>query len=117
MPYKSNSNQTPRVYKKRVQPDFSSVLLTTDVSLNIPVVVPEIVVEKNVEEIVEELMPDIVEENVPDIVEEIIPDIVEEIPPPPIFSEDGTKILNYRTNRYVKVGGAIDLKFNLSKMD
>jgi len=58
-------------------------------------------------------MPDIVEENV----EEIIPDIVEEIPPPPIFSEDGTKILNYRTNRYVKVGGAIDLKFNLSKMD
>jgi len=129
MPYKSNSSQTSRVYKKRVQPDFSSVLLTTDVSLNIPVVVPEIVeeivpeiVEEIVPEIVEEIVPEIVEEIVPEIVEEIVPDIIEEvvpdfIPPPPIFSEDGTKILNYRTNRYVKVGGAIDLKFNLSKMD
>jgi len=124
MPYKSNSTQAPRVYKKRVQPDFSSLLLTQDVSLNIPAVIEEVVPD-----VVEEVVPDIVEEVVPDIVEDffpkyiqLVPNTVEEvvnliIPPPPIFSEDGTKILNYNTNRYVKVGGAIDLKFNLSKTD
>jgi len=33
----------------------------------------------------------------------------------PVFSEDNTKVLNPTTNRYVKVGGSVDKKLNLSK--
>jgi len=33
----------------------------------------------------------------------------------PVFSEDNSKVLNPTTNRYVKVGGSVDKKLNLSK--
>jgi hypothetical protein len=33
----------------------------------------------------------------------------------PVFSEDNTKVLNPTTNRYVKVGGSVDKKLNLSQ--
>lgn len=33
----------------------------------------------------------------------------------PVFSEDGSKVLNPTTNRYVKVGGSVDKKLDLSQ--
>jgi hypothetical protein len=74
--------------------------------------------------VVETLSP--VEET-PQPVEEVPLSIVEtplpiaETPQPvdviePLFNEDRTKVMNPLTNRYVKVGGDIDKKLNLSNI-
>ena len=88
-----------------------------------------VVVETPIAEVPLSVIPEVPSSVIPEVPSSVIPEVpssfipevlpvVEETPPPvePLFNEDRTKVMNPLTNRYVKVGGDIDKKLNLSNL-
>ena len=111
MPYKVNrlSNSSSKRSSRRESPVVESPVVESPV-VEIPVVespVVEIPVEES--SIVESPVLD------PLVEESFDVPLDEEQGLFPIFNDDFSKVFNPLSNRYVKVGGDIDKKFNLSK--
>ena len=114
MPYKVgrvSNNQSKKSGSREVV--VQSVVESVEENVVAENVVAESVVEENVvaENVAEMEENPVVKE---EVVEEVVP-LQSEIPNVPLFNEDYSKVLNPITNRYVKVGGDIDKKLNLSQ--